>query len=313
MNADYSCRVAGILSDAIYAIKGSNNALTEDLAQDLQRLQQMSSQILTLTQQEDETLRFDKIKYDCEEQQKNEELTRLEAKLGSMREERNERRMELECCLSELRISFTEKEQARLHNQKQREQIEISEMGIQRDSFQSEYEELEEEKTRATTEMNQHKSMYTVKEAELQAKITELQSSLQQLTEDHEMATRAKQIDIDSVRTILEQQNERRRNLVEHFKRVDMKNAQKEEEETKLRLVSDFYNASFCSLHITHTIQDISFHLLYQVRELEKKANALLDKGATALQKLWRGMKGRALVTKMKKGKKKGSKKKKKK
>ena len=49
------------------------------------------------------------------------------------------------------------------------------------------------------------------------------------------------------------------------------------------------------------------------MRELEEKAIALLDNGATALQKLWRGMKGRALVTKMKKGKKKGSKKKKKK
>ena len=50
-----------------------------------------------------------------------------------------------------------------------------------------------------------------------------------------------------------------------------------------------------------------------QVRELEEKAYALLDNGATGLQKLWRGMKGRALVTKMKKSKKKGSKKKKKK
>ena len=265
MNADYSCRVAGILSDAIISIKeGSTDAVSEVLTQDLQRLQHMSSQILTLTQQEDEILRFDKIKYDCEEQQKHEELLRLEAKLGSMREERNERRMELEGCLSELRNEFTEKEQARLHNQKQREQIEISEMGIQRDSFQQEYEAHQEALARATTEMNQHKSMYTAKEAELQAKIAELQSSLQQLTEDHEMATRAKQIDIDSVRTILEQQNERRMNLVAFFKKVDMNNAQREEEETKLMLVSDLYNSSFCSLHITntHTIHSKTFHFI---------------------------------------------------
>ena len=42
--------------------------------------------------------------------------------------------------------------------------------------------------------------------------------------------------------------------------------------------------------------------------ELERKAEGLLAKGATALQKLWRGLTDRRLVTKMKskKGKKKG-------
>lgn len=315
VNADFSCRVASILSDAINSMKGSNDAMTEVLAQDLLLLKKMSCHFISLSSKEFESARLDKIEYECEEQQKNKELTRLEAKLASMREERDERRQELEDCLNSLREKFTSKEEARSSNQKQREQVEMTELSTQQSLFLHEYEALEKQKTQAISKCDEHKSIHTVKEAELHAKITDLQSSLQRLAADHEMQLLAKQMDVDSVRTILEQQNVRRMNLIEHFKRVDHVYAQREEEEAKLRMVSDDckFQALFHSTHPLVMIQPIAFFcLMCQVHELEEKANALLDNGATALQKLWRGMKGRALA-KAKRSKKKGSKKKKKK
>lgn len=53
-------------------------------------------------------------------------------------------------------------------------------------------------------------------------------------------------------------------------------------------------------------VENLIMHMSFQVLELEKKAEALLDNGATGLQKLWRGLKDRKLVSKMKSKKKKG-------
>jgi tetrahydromethanopterin S-methyltransferase subunit A len=109
---------------------------------------------------------------------------------------------------------------------------------------------------------------------------------IEKLRYDHEIVSKAKLTDIESIRAKLEQQKKEQRALENHFKMVDLNNAMKLQEEEQLR----------------------------KVAALEDIAKVLLDDGAIALQKVWRGSKDRKLVATMKsKQSKKGGKSKKRK
>jgi hypothetical protein len=88
---------------------------------------------------------------------------------------------------------------------------------------------------------------------------------------------REKMFEMQAVTSKLEMQRKRRAELEENFARIDKNNAANKREEEALQ----------------------------RVAEIKSKAQAVLDNGATAMQKLYRGMRDRAIVEKMKKASKK--------
>jgi hypothetical protein len=206
---------------------------------------------------------------------------KLQVKLKGMREEREERRTELSNELSELKNVFEEKRGALVEDQHAKEQMELSDLAAQREAFEKEWIALEEKRDEVSKQYQNNCRHYADEKSSLHATVSSLKTDIEKIKNDHKVEMTVKQKEVESGQAQLEQQKGRRLELEEHFSRVDANNAIKKQEEEKLRMA---------------------------------KATALLDKGATGLQKLWRGMKERALVAKMKSKakKKKGGKKKKK-
>ena len=296
INLEYANRVTSTLNKAIDSLGDS------ELANDLANLRDNTRHTLSLTCQEEEALRSDTRRYSCEQSTKHEELIRLEKKLAAMQEEREERRTELQDTLSEIKTQFDSRYQALVREQD--EKSEEAELETQRIDFKAEYEALQTTKSEASKQSEEQQSRYANEESQLLTTISSLKSSLHQLSSDHEESTLAKQTQIEELQGQFEQENKRRIELEEHFKRVDLDNARKKAEDDKINEVSI---VETCELNLPQLhVENLNMHISFQVLELEKKAEALLDNGATGLQKLWRGLKDRKLVSKMKSKKKKG-------
>mmetsp|Transcript_17388 Transcript_17388/g.36464 ORF Transcript_17388/g.36464 Transcript_17388/m.36464 type:complete len:303 (+) Transcript_17388:80-988(+) len=292
VNAEYANRVTKVLGNAIGSLKncsaGDGNQGpppfdTSSLVNELESLRDEISDTLSLTLVDDESLRSDIRKFECERFTKNRELVKLRAKLRDMREEREERRVELESELSELKAAFEEKKAALAlaTEQERKRENKLSELEKQKEAFEKEWNALKEKRDRVCKEYEDQRHRYGDDESKLQANLSSIKMDIQKLSCDHDMTVSIKRIDIQSEQAQLEQQKRRRCELEEHFRRVDMNNVMKMREEEKLR----------------------------RVCELEEQAMALLAEGAIGLQKLWRGMKERELVAKMKSKKKKKDKK----
>mmetsp|Transcript_17879 Transcript_17879/g.32323 ORF Transcript_17879/g.32323 Transcript_17879/m.32323 type:complete len:297 (+) Transcript_17879:72-962(+) len=287
VNAEYANRVTKVLDNAIGSLKNCSDdgaaQFDSCLVDELESLRNEISDTLTLTLVDDESLRSDIRKFECERSTSEEAFVKLRTKLRNMREEREERRVELEDELSELKKVFDEKKISLVKEQDLKDQSELTELESQREIFEKEWKVLEEKRDEVCMQYEGISHCYTIKESKLQDTIASLKMDIQKLSQDHETAISIEYTAIESERTQLEQHKKRRCGLDDHFKRVDVNNAIKKREEEQLRMVC----------------------------ELEEKAMALLDDGAIGLQKLWRGVKERELVAKMKsKKKKKGGKKK---
>ncbi|KAL9190767.1 hypothetical protein ACHAXT_000473 [Thalassiosira profunda] len=277
VNAVYADRVGGVLDDAIESLK----AVSEDgaeVANGLEALKAEATDTLRLTCQEAASLRSDVCRFGVEEGTKNDDLVKLEAKLRDMREERQERRDELESERDELKIVFEDKSKTLLKKQAATETSEQKSLEAQRSAFDEERKALDEKTAALSKQYDEQRRRYDEEESRMREKISSLTTDIQELTNEHETAMAAKQAEMESVRSDLKEQTTRRQELTEHFARVDLDNLAKEEEEEKLRVV----------------------------RELNENADKVLDDGATALQRLWRGIKERAAIAKMRSKKKKG-------
>ncbi|KAL3757324.1 hypothetical protein ACHAWU_008485 [Discostella pseudostelligera] len=283
-NAEFADRVSNILNDAIgkLSLNSDGSPETSTLGKNLEALKIATLSVLF----QDETLRTDIHKFECEQSTKNDELCRLQTKLRTMREAREERRAELDNELSVLRKLFNEKQQQLAHEQGLSEQSEVLALGSQQSLFENELEALKQEQQELLKQQADARSSYTENESNIRTNISRLRTEIHQLSYDHEIVSKAKLTDIETIRANLEQQKKEQRELENHFKMVDLNNAMKMQEEEQLK----------------------------KVAALEDMAKALLDDGAIALQKVWRGSKDRKLVASMKsKQSKKGGKSKKKK
>mmetsp|Transcript_41320 Transcript_41320/g.86738 ORF Transcript_41320/g.86738 Transcript_41320/m.86738 type:complete len:297 (-) Transcript_41320:540-1430(-) len=293
INAEYANRVAKVLDNTIGSLKSCSDEVDDEfdssrLVHELQTLRTEIFDTLTLTLVEDESLRSDTRKFQCERSTKNDELVKLQRKLLDMREEREERRVELEQELQDLHNVLQTKLVCMSEEREERKAKTEHELNTISKDAQVKRATLEGKRDEVRTQREAQRHSYADEEAQLRDVISSLKFDKQNLSHDHDAAMSILNTTMEMERSQLEQQKERRYALEEHFKLVDMNKAVIKKDEDQLRRVS----------------------------ELEEKAAALLDNGAVSLQKLWRGVKERELVAKMKskkkkKGKKGGKKKKK--
>jgi chromosome segregation ATPase len=269
VNTEYADRVSTILEKAIVGLSRISDGSAETLKL-VKNLEALRATVSVLFQ--DETLRPDIHKLECELSTKNGELRRLQSKLDTMREARSERRAELDNELSVLRTTFDEKQSEMVKEQDLIEQRELSELRRLQTSFEEEFKGMNEKKQRLLKQSADAILSFTEKESSIRCNISRLNLDIQKLSQDHETASKAKVSDIASIQTQLEQLKKQQRKIENHFKMVDLNNKMKEQEKEQLR----------------------------KVDELEEMATALLCDGAIALQKVWRGSKDRKLVGTMK-------------
>ena len=233
MNLEYASRVTSTFNNATDSLGDSS-----ELANDLANLRDNTRHTLSLTCQEEEALRSDTRRYSCEQSTKHEELIRLEKKLAAMQEEREERRTELQDTLSEIKTQFVSRYQALVREQDETEKREEAELETQLIDFKAEYEALQTTKSEATKQSEEQQSRYANEESQLLTTISSLKSSLRQLSSDNEESTLARKTQIEVLQCQFEQESKRRNSLEEHFKRVDLDNARKKQEDDKLNEVS---------------------------------------------------------------------------
>ena len=277
--------VTTVLNNAIhsFSLGGDDIAPTANLVQIVEAIRTEIALSLSLTLLQEESLRSDLIKFECEQSTKNDELTAKTKKLWEMRKEREERRVELENELSGLKNLFDDKRHEMDDMHKLREEKVLKELESQRATFDREVDVLKGKKNELVKQHNDQRAAFADKELNLRANISSLKIDMQQRSHDHEVVVKEKQMDIEAVWAQLGEQNAQRLELEEHFKMIDMNRAKAKQEDEQLRAVD----------------------------ELEQNAMSLLCDGAVALQKLWRGRKDRALAAaeKNKKTKKKKNKK----
>ena len=284
VNTEYSNRVKDAIDSSVCLLKNSStdDSIAIDLVDDLKLLLVQISDKLGITANDENVFRSDRTRFDCEQSTKIKELNRLETKLESMRQERQDRRDELQEEMEELTTIFDEKKAALNLEQQEKERSEILELESQRMISAKELAVLTEKNDNlVAANEKQIMAVYAEEKTCQQTIVDKINIDIKTLSCNHELDIASTKADVKSVEAQLKQEQQRRIALEEHFARVDANNAVKKLENDCLR----------------------------RVLKLESKASALLDDGATALQKLFRGTRDRALVAKMKsKKKKKGGK-----
>lgn len=156
-------------------------------------------------------------------------------------------------------------------------------LNLSKDAFEEEHASLLSEKELLTSRLAK-----TIDDRA--AAISEKNKSVAQLLTDAESLAATQQDELTAIQNIsnrtnaeYEVESERRLELDEHFRLVDMNNAIKREEEAKLETIA----------------------------AIEREARDILDHAAVGCQRLWRGHVARASVAKMKKKKRSGKNKKK--
>ena len=272
-------RVTTVLNNTIQSLSlgGHDTAHTASLVQNLEAIRTEMATSLSLTLLQEESLRSDLIKFECEQSTKNDELSVLQTKLSCMRKAREERRVELENELSGLNKLSDEKRHVMVDMHKLKEESVVRELESQRATFDREVDALKEKKDEFAEQYINQRAAFADKELKLGANISSLNIDTQKRVHDYEALAKAKQTDIDTVQLQLGQQKALRLELENHLTKVDMNKTNRKQEGERFRAV----------------------------HELEQNAVSLLCDGAVALQKLWRGRKDRALVKNKKTKKKK--------
>lgn len=282
LTSDCANQVGKIFDTTISELKECNDAPI-GLVNEIEALRDQIRETLSRTLEQEESLRSDIIKYNCEWKTNSEEVSKLTKKLNSLRREREERRLELEQELEELKRNFHAKKNELNDKLELEEKIVENELNEYAERSQKHFEKLVAERDVLLKRREEKKQEYVEQENCIKASIDSLSSEIQQLSREFEAELKIKEDEIKEMQLRIEKKKSRRKELEEHFQEVDKNNFEKQQEENALKAV----------------------------RELEKKAMALLDNGATQMQKLYRGVRDRKLVEKMKaKSKKKGGKKK---
>mmetsp|Transcript_16057 Transcript_16057/g.33689 ORF Transcript_16057/g.33689 Transcript_16057/m.33689 type:complete len:127 (+) Transcript_16057:414-794(+) len=108
LTLDCASKVAKIFDTTISELKECNDAPI-GLVNEIEALRDQIRETLSRTLEQEESLRSDIIKYNCEWKTNSEEVAKLTKKLNSLRKEREERRLELEKELEELKRDFDAK------------------------------------------------------------------------------------------------------------------------------------------------------------------------------------------------------------
>lgn len=207
------------------------------------------------------------------------ELGKTETKLNSLREDWlarvEELRLNKSIVLSEKQV-LEESQSNTLHEELETAERELYESQL---SFDVEMAALSDEKNELHDECLGQKQRYEERESSLRDTSLQLSSEIGKLCSDHATTLHSHKSKIESLKDKLERDSSRRRELEEHFSRVDRNNAAMKLEEEKLQ----------------------------RIAAKEEEATQLLHQGARGLQKLFRGFVGRQQYEKLKKkGKKKG-------
>lgn len=271
--------VVAVLDKAIHSILLLGGDDNVKLVQNLDSIRNEMSSSLSLTQHQMEMLRRDIIKFECEESTEKNELIRLQTKLSIMCQERGERRIELQNESNTLLSLLKEKRYNILEMQLLKEQAVLKEMESQRARFNVDIDALNEKKNELTMQYSDTTNAFAEKEQCLKASISTFKLDMQKTVHSFETAAKEKQDEVDAITAEITQQTKHVLELGNAIKMIGLSNIVKREEEKKLD----------------------------GIKEMEKKAMSQLGKGATALQKVWRGKKARNIATelKTKKGKKK--------
>jgi len=275
--------VTAVLDQAIQSILSIGGDDNVRLVQNLESIRNEMSSSLSLTQHQEELLRRDIIKFECEESTEKDELSRLQKKLSSMCQERDERRIELQNEATALSALVDEKRRNIIEMQSLKEQAVLKEMESQRARFNVDIDALNEKKNELTMQYSDTRNAFAENERCLEASISILKVDMQRTVHSFETAAKEKQLEVDTITAEITQQKKHISEFKNTVKMINLTNIAKREDEKKLD----------------------------EMKAVEKKAWSLLGKGATALQKIWRGRKARNIVTELKAKKSKKGKKKK--
>jgi len=281
VNDVYANRISSAFNTAITALKSveeGEDALSLEIAKQLELLKSQVSDILSYTFEEQEELLAETRRNVCEIETKNAELTKLKKRLADGRDDRKERHLELSQQLSELKAELQDKVEALKKHQEEVVSRDLEQGSLEMKLFDQEMNALEKERNELCKQLEEQSQAHHEAESKLRHEISTLDVELSKVKSNSQVLRSIKDTEILDITATLEEQKKRRAMLEDHFERVDLNNAaRKREEEALLR-----------------------------VAEISRQADALLFQGATELQRLFRGMRDRALVTKMKKAKKKG-------
>lgn len=258
----------------------AESSVNVEVANNFDLLKDQVSDLLSLTSQEASKVQSDTRRYKVETSTKSDELRKLKKTLLVAREERKERRDELEAELGELKRVLAEKVEVLRREQDEIIAQNAAEEQIEKQLFDAEIVALDKLRDDLRKQLEEQKLDHAELESRLEDAISSLTFELEQTASNRKEVLSANMEEMRTTKDKLKQQKERRDVLEEHFERVDANNAVKQKEEEALQRVAD----------------------------IMRKAQELLDTGAAQLQRLYRGMRDRALVQKMKKSKKKGKK-----
>jgi chromosome segregation ATPase len=291
INFEYIRRISSVFDGTIKAIRVDDNDLTRvkassneqenvlgvELADQLELLKGQVSDFLSLTFEEERQLSSETRRWNCEAASRNEELVKLQHRLRMSREERRERCQELEKEFSDLNKILEEKLEALKNQQDQVVAKDVEMEQSEMRHFNDDINQLQNQRDGLSKQLEEQMKAWRQIEEQMKATNSSLALELAQTNATDKAKLREKMFEMQAITSKLEMQRKRRAELEEHFARVDENNAAKKREEEALQ----------------------------RVAEIMIKAQELLDNGATAMQKLYRGMRDRAIVEKMKKASKK--------
>lgn len=288
VNAEYAKRIASAFETAIIELRNekgpidtSCTPLNLQIADEFELLKNQVVEILSLTYEEEQELRSDILKFDCETATKSEDLAKCQRRLRFDREERKERRDELESELRGVKKILEDKLEALKKDQDLELEREREQEKLDWKLFDEEMNTLQIERDELRRQLMEQRENHAKVESKLRDANSLLALKIENVSNDNKAIMSAKENEIEQLRSTLEQQKKHQIELEEHFARVDENNAAKKREEEALQRVAD----------------------------ISKRAKELLDNGAVQMQRLYRGKRDRALVAKLKsKMKKKGGK-----
>ena len=279
VNAEYAKRIASAFDNAIIELRNDKGPidtswtpLNLQIADEFELLKSQIVEFLSHTYEEEQELRSDIVKFDCETAAKSEDLARSQRRLRFDREERKERRDELECELLDLKKILEEKLATLKNDQDLELEREREQEKLAWQLFNEEMNALQIERDELRRQLEEQRENHAKVESKLRDANSLLALNIENVSNDNKAIISAKEKEVQMLQSILEQQKKRRVELEEYFARVDENNAAKKREEEALQRVAD----------------------------ISKRASELLDNGAVQLQRLYRGKRDRALVAKQK-------------
>jgi chromosome segregation ATPase len=275
VNAEYSARISLAFENAIATLRNQN---ATELADQFRLLKEHCADFLSVTFETEKELLSDTRRFEVETSTRLDELVKRKKRLGAAREEQKERREELESELKELRNELRERTEELRKEQAMTIQHEESRERQEMEKFNQEMSALQQQRNDLRHQIEEEKQAHLDTETKLRDANSALARELAQtISDDHQLIS-SKKSSIDDLMSELQVLGNTRNELEEYFQRVDENNAVKKKEEEALQ----------------------------RVAEISRKAQELLDNGACQLQRLYRGMRDRSLVQKLKKASKKG-------